>query len=62
MAAPRHHGRPSPPRSAVAQELLGAKPEHHWLRLCYARPGHLFPYLPTSPPTTAAQSRRAGGT
>ena len=23
--------------------------EHHWLRLCYARLGHLFPYLPKQP-------------
>ena len=38
---------------AVAQVLLGARSEHHWLRLCYARLGHLFPYLPTSPATTS---------
>lgn len=31
---------------AVAQVLLGARSEHHWLRMCYARLGHLFPYLP----------------
>ena len=30
---------------AVAQVLLGARSEHHWLRMCYARLGHLFPYL-----------------
>jgi hypothetical protein len=30
----------------VAQVLLGARSEHHWLRLCYARLGHLFPCLP----------------
>ena len=23
--------------------------EHHWLRLCYGRLGHLFPYLPKQP-------------
>jgi hypothetical protein len=34
---------------AVAQVLLGARSEHHWLRLCYARLGHLFPYLPYQP-------------
>jgi hypothetical protein len=34
---------------AVAQVLLGARSEHHWLRLCYARLGHLFPYLPHLP-------------
>jgi len=34
---------------AVAQVLLGARSEHHWLRLCYARLGHLFPYLPKQP-------------
>jgi hypothetical protein len=34
---------------AVAQVLPGARPEHHWLRLCYARLGHLFPYLPRQP-------------
>ena len=34
---------------AVAQVLLGARSEHHWLRMCYARLGHLFPYLPKQP-------------
>jgi hypothetical protein len=34
---------------AVAQVLLGARSEHHWLRMCYARLGHLFPYLPNQP-------------
>ena len=34
---------------AVAQVLLGARSEHHWLRICYARLGHLFPYLPKQP-------------
>jgi hypothetical protein len=34
---------------AVAQVLLGARSEHHWLRLCDARLGHLFPYLPHQP-------------
>jgi hypothetical protein len=34
---------------AVAQVLLGARSGHHWLRLCYARLGHLFPYLPQQP-------------
>jgi len=34
---------------AVAQVLLGARSEHHWRRLCYARLGHLFPYLPRQP-------------
>ena len=34
---------------AVAQALLGARSEHHWLRMCYARLGHLFPYLPKQP-------------
>ena len=34
---------------AVAQVLLGARSEHHWLRLCYVRLGHLFPYLPHQP-------------
>jgi hypothetical protein len=29
--------------------LLGARSEHHWLRMCYARLGHLFPYLPNQP-------------
>lgn len=31
---------------AVAQVLLGARSEHHWLRMCRGRLGHLFPYLP----------------
>jgi hypothetical protein len=34
---------------AVAQILLGARPEHHWLRMCCARLGHLFPCLPHQP-------------
>jgi Transposase DDE domain len=34
---------------AVAQVLLGARSEHHWMRMCYARLGHLFPYLPAQP-------------
>ena len=34
---------------AVAQVLLGARSEHHWLRMCYTRLGHLFPYLPHQP-------------
>jgi len=34
---------------AVAQVLLGARSEHHWLRICYARLGRLFPYLPKQP-------------
>ncbi len=34
---------------AVAQVLLGARSEHHWLRLCYGRLGHLFPYRPKQP-------------
>ncbi|MGH3099204.1 MAG: IS982 family transposase [Streptosporangiales bacterium] len=34
---------------AVAQVLLGARSEHHWLRMCYARLGHLFPYVPKQP-------------
>ena len=25
---------------AVAQVLLGARSEHHWLRMCYGRLGH----------------------
>ena len=34
---------------AVAQVLLGARSEHHWLRMCYARLGHLFRYVPKQP-------------
>jgi hypothetical protein len=34
---------------AVAQVLLGARSEHHWLRMCCCRLGHLFPYLPHQP-------------
>jgi hypothetical protein len=34
---------------AVAQVLLGARSEHHWLRMCRGRLGHLFPYLPHQP-------------
>ena len=31
---------------AVAQVLLGARSERHWLRMVSRRLGHLFPYLP----------------
>lgn len=31
---------------AVAQVLLGARSERHWLRFASDRLGHLFPYLP----------------
>lgn len=34
---------------AMAQVLLGARSEHHWMRICYGRLGHLFPYLPNQP-------------
>jgi hypothetical protein len=34
---------------AVAQVLLGYPSQHHWLRFCYGRLGHLFPYLPHQP-------------
>jgi hypothetical protein len=34
---------------AVAQVLLGCHCEHRWLRFCYSRLGHLFPYLPNQP-------------
>ena len=33
----------------TAQVLLGARSEHHWLRMCYGRLGRLFPYLPKQP-------------
>ena len=55
---PAHQRRPGRPKRlsdaelvclAVAQVLLGARSEHHWLRLCYGRLGHLFPYLPKQP-------------
>jgi hypothetical protein len=34
---------------AVAQVLLSCHGEHRWLRFCYCRLGHLFPYLPNQP-------------
>jgi hypothetical protein len=34
---------------AVAQVLLGARSERHWLRFARHRLGHLFPYLPAQP-------------
>jgi hypothetical protein len=34
---------------AVAQVLLGARSEHHWVRVCYGRLGHLLPYPPKKP-------------
>jgi hypothetical protein len=33
----------------VAHRPLGARSEHHWLRLSYGSLGHLFPYLPHQP-------------
>jgi hypothetical protein len=39
---------------AVAQVLLGARSEHHWLRICYGRLGRLFPCLPKQPDEVAA--------
>jgi Transposase DDE domain len=54
-SGPRRPGRPKKLTDAelvclaVAQVLLGARSEHHWLRLCYGRLGHLFPYLPHQP-------------
>jgi DDE family transposase len=54
-SGPRRRGRPKRLSDAelvclaVAQVLLGARSEHHWLRLCYGRLGHLFPYLPHQP-------------
>ena len=36
---------------AVARVLRGADTKHHWLWLCYARPGHLFLYLSNQPAT-----------
>lgn len=54
-ATPRRRGRPKQLSDAelvclaVAQVLLGARSEHHWLRMCDTRLGHLFPYLPKQP-------------
>lgn len=54
-AGPRRPGRPKKLSDAelvclaVAQVLVGARSEHHWLRLSYGRLGHLFPYLPKQP-------------
>ena len=54
-SGPRRPGRPKRLTDAelvclaVAQVLLGARSEHHWLRMCCARLGHLFPYLPKQP-------------
>ena len=55
ISGPRRPGRPKKLSDAelvclaVAQVLLGARSEHHWLRMCYGRLGHLFPYLPKQP-------------
>ena len=38
---------------AVAQVLLGARSEHHWLGCAPGRLGHLFPTCPSSPDTTS---------
>jgi hypothetical protein len=52
----RHHPGRKPQLSdaelvclAVAQVLLGCHSEHRWIRFCYCRLGHLFPYLPNQP-------------
>lgn len=34
---------------ATAQVLLGYHTDARWLRFCYCRLGHLFPYLPNQP-------------
>ena len=34
---------------AMTQVLLGARSEHHWMRMCYGRLGHPFRYLPHQP-------------
>ena len=54
LAGSRRPGRP--PRwtdelvtLAVAQALLGCHSGPRWLRTCYGRLGHLFPYLPKQP-------------
>jgi hypothetical protein len=42
----------SPMRSwclAAAQVLLSERSEHHWPQMCYARLGHVLPYLPRRP-------------
>ena len=57
VALPAQRGRGRPKRLsdaeliclAMAQVLPGARSEHHWLRLCCGRLGHLFPYLPGQP-------------
>jgi hypothetical protein len=57
LAPPHQHGPGRPKRLsdaelvclAVAQVLLGARSKHHWLRMCRAGLGHLFPYLPKQP-------------
>lgn len=55
VSGPRRPGRPKQLSDAelvclaVAQVLLGARSEHHWIRMCCGRLGHLFPYLPGQP-------------
>jgi hypothetical protein len=57
VVAARRRGPGRPPRLsdselvclAVAQVLLGFSSQHHWLRFCRSRLGHLFPYLPQQP-------------
>lgn len=52
---PRRLGRPKKLSDAelvclaAAQVLLGYASQHRWLRACYGRVGHLFPYLPKQP-------------
>ena len=51
---PRRPGHPKKLSDAelvclATAQVLGARSEHHWLRLCYGRLGHLFPYLPKQP-------------
>ncbi|MEU4549446.1 hypothetical protein [Nonomuraea dietziae] len=52
----RRPGRPKKPSDvelvclAVAQVLLGARSEHHWLRMRYGRLGHLFLIAPGARP------------
>ena len=48
---------------AVAQVPLVPGREHNWLRMCYARLGHMFPYLPKQPgyPRAAEGGRPVAG-
>ena len=49
VVGPAHRGLGRPKKLTDAElmslAVVGARSEHHWLRMCFGRLNHLFPYL-----------------